>query len=365
MIAEAVCAALRDADIDAARVGGVVTEASITPGMAKVADVAAATGMSGLAMTATSSPTGAGILQAVGVAAAVVEAGVADHVVSFFGVDWGSRRSGANDYHAAMDAKSAIERPAGFAGPPLYFATAIRRYAYTYGLRDDEVTDLLSAVAMAARANGRLHPTAQQTKPLTRADYDGSPWIATPLRRADCCLLSDGAAAVVVSNAAAVSARGGLAAVRAWAWAQDEYDDASFYSQSGLPELAAARDASDRTFTKAGLKPQDIDVVELYDCFTPATVLQLESAGFCQPGQALGHVADRALEVGGRHPVNTHGGLLAHGYLLGANHLVEAVEQIRHEAGQRQVSDAALAFVGAGPGRQYTSLVLERQENRE
>ncbi|GCE42179.1 putative thiolase [Rhodococcus wratislaviensis] len=359
MVADATRLALADAGIEPAEVAGVVTEASLTPKMAPIGDLAPVVGLDQVSVTAMSSPTGAGILQAIGIAAALVESGTADHVVSYFGIDWGTRSSGPNDYHAAMDAKSVIERPAGFVGPPLYFAAAMRRYGHVYGLSDHDTEDLLASIAMAARANATLHPGAQVNSPLTREDYDRSPMIASPVRKADCCLLSDGAVAVVVSNSQAVSPRGRAVSIRGWSWAQDRFDDASFYSQSPLPLLSATARASEDAFRLAGVAPANIDVAEIYDCFSPAIVLQLESAGFCAPGSAAEYTAAGALKTRGEHPTNTHGGLLSHGYLFGANHLAEAVTQLRHEAGQRQVRDAELAFVGAGPGRQYTALILE------
>jgi acetyl-CoA acetyltransferase len=101
---------------------------------------------------------------------------------------------------------------------------------------------------------------------------------------------------------------------------------------------------------------------ELYDCFSIATAIQLEALGITKPGGSLDAIAGGQLDVDGSLPTNTHGGLLSHGYLLGAGHVAEAVRQLRHEACGNQVREAASAFVGAGPGRQYTGLLLRRTD---
>jgi acetyl-CoA acetyltransferase len=101
---------------------------------------------------------------------------------------------------------------------------------------------------------------------------------------------------------------------------------------------------------------------ELYDCFSVATVIQLEALGISKPGGTLDAIAGCQLDIDGSIPTNTHGGLLSHGYLLGAGHVAEAVRQLRHEAWGNQVHEATTAFVGAGPGRQYTGLLLRRTD---
>jgi acetyl-CoA acetyltransferase len=356
----AINAALEDAELGAGDIDAVVTESSITPARAPIDKVAAALGLANLRITAQSSPVGAGILEAVALAFTLVEAGAATNVLTYFSVDWGSF-PGLDDYYSEMAAKRAVEYPVGFREPVHYFAALANRYAHLYGLKAQELEVALSDVALAARANATRHPDAQLRDPLARQEYLALPYLAEPLRRADVCLLSDGAVAVIVSRATAATTRVPQVRLAGSAYSAQLVPDEAFYTQSReLPWLPAAASAARTALDAARMTIHDVDVIEIYDCFSIATLLQLEAIGACARGAACELVAHGTLASDGARPTNTHGGLLAHGYLLGANHLAEAVHQLRHDAGGRQVLDASTAFIGAGPGRQYTALVLER-----
>jgi acetyl-CoA acetyltransferase len=358
LILRAVRAAIAEAGMAPADIDAMVTESTLCPATASLDRIAVAAGLTKLQRTALSTPVGAGIIAAVGMAADMVGRGEARAVLTWFATGWGSATGGPTSYHAKMEAKHVVEDPAGFTGPPLYFAVAAHRYAHEHGLTPSELEELLFRTVAAARGHGMLHPHAQLRKPLTDlATYRDSPAVADPLRMADCSLLSDGAVALVIARGAA-----GVV-VKAWDYAVDPITDADFYTQSPwLPDLPAARRASAGAFAKAGLTPADIDVLGIYDCFSIAIALQLEALGFCKPGGTLDLVRGGGLRHDGPLPVNTHGGLMSHGYLLGVNHLAEVVVQLRHQAGNRQVAEAERGFVGAGPGRQYAALILERVE---
>jgi acetyl-CoA acetyltransferase len=356
--------ALADAGIEAADIEAVVTESSVTPVLAPIADIAAAAQLGNLRMSAMTSPVAAGIFQAIGMADLMVSTGAAKHVLVYYGLDWGTKPLGPSAYHEAMLAKSFIENPPGFAGPPLYFAVIAKRYANLYGISDDELEVALSEIVLANRFNAAAHPEAQAREPMDLATYRKSPMIAEPLRKADCALLSDGAIAVIVSARKSIDTTRHVGVrISSWAWAQDSVSDSSFYSQSELPLLKAAAIAGPDALRRSGMSTNDIDFVEVYDCFSIATLLQLESLGFCSPGSGPSYVSGGSLRFNGSHPTNTHGGLLSHGYVMGANHFIEAVRQLRRDAGERQVADASTAMVGAGPGRQYTALVLRRDDD--
>lgn len=358
---DAIALALDDAGIAPREIGAIVTESTLCPAVASLDRIGPAAGFTGLTRTAHSTPVGAGIFAALGMASDMVARGEVETALTFFTTGWGSATAGPTAYHARMEAKHLVEDPVGFSGPPLYFAVAARRYQHVHGMSDADMADMLFEIASSARANAALHPQAQVRRLLDGDGYAASPMIAEPLRQADCSLLTDGAVAIVVGRRDRLPADRPHVRLRSWAYAVDPIPDADFYTQSPwLPDLPAAGRASDEAFSRAGLGRQDMDVLGLYDCFSIAVAMQIEAAGFCAPGAARELVAGGGLRHDGRLPTNTHGGLAAHGYLLGAGHLVEIVEQLRGNAGDRQVKGARYGFAGAGPGRQYTALIFER-----
>lgn len=360
----AIDAALNDAGISAKDIDGVITESELTSKAMSVDTLLPALGIGGLRYQGLSGPWGSGILLAVAQAHEVIRAGLATHVLTYFGVDWGSFGTGPVGLHHAMKAKASVEYPIGFGGPQLYFATVANRYAHEYHLDRIELTRLLGSIVISARRHAMAHPQAQQRNSLTMAEYESEPYFAEPLRRSDISLLSDGAVAIVISDASLVRPEARLVTLEAWAHRVQQISDESFYTQSPyLPALPAATQVAEAIRSVTGSRLANADAFELYDCFSIATVMQLEALGVTEPGATLEVAATGGLCVGGGKPTNTHGGLLAHGYLLGGGHIVEAVRQLRHEAVGRQVADACSVFVGAGPGRQYTGLLLRRTDD--
>jgi acetyl-CoA acetyltransferase len=219
-----------------------------------------------------------------------------------------------------------------------------RAYMHAYGVTAED----LGRVAIIQRDHAALNPKAMMRQPMAMADYLGSRWIAEPLRLFDCCLESDAAVALVVTSAqrgrdlrrtpvsiTAIASGGGSQL------ASNRHHD--------LTATGAARMAP-HLYRAADLEPADVDVVEFYDAFTTLVPLQLEAYGFCAPGEASSVIAEGATRIGGRLPVNTHGGHLSEGYVHGLNHVIEAVRQLRHECGPRQVADARVALSTAQPG---------------
>lgn len=247
--------------------------------------------------------------------------------------------------------------PYGLLTPPQQFALVARAYLH----RANADSEDLARVAITQRSHARANPRAMMRDPLTREQYFTAPWIAEPLRLFDCCLETDAAVALVVTTPErAADLRQPPVLIRAAATGGGHS-----LLGSDRPDLSvsAARSMAPRLFASAGLGPGDVDVALLYDAFTPLVLMQLEDYGFCGPGEAPGLVASGATALGGRLPVNTHGGHLSEGYVHGLNHVVEGVLQLRGDAAERQVPNAEVALCTGQPG--YVSgvtsaLVLRR-----
>ncbi|MFO1292921.1 MAG: thiolase family protein [Rubrivivax sp.] len=243
----------------------------------------------------------------------------------------------------------------GFFGAAGLHALAAQRHMARYGTR----ADALAEVAVAAHAHAARTPHAQSRAGLDRAGYFASRMLVEPLRRADCCLISDGAAAVVVC--AADRARDARHRPIHLLGMGQAHSLGTFTNPAHFDTLPAAR-CGPRTLARAGLSAADVDVALLYDCFTIVVLMQLEAYGFCAPGEAGEFVAGGRIGPGGTLAVNPSGGLLAEGYGGGMLHVIEAVRQLRGEAGMRQVSDAQVALVsGHGLGMNtHATLILGR-----
>jgi acetyl-CoA acetyltransferase len=291
-------------------------------------------------------------------AAALVRSGSCRHVLCVAG---DNRLSGAAKNQAvsvlAEIGHAQFEQPYGFSLPAAYGLVA-QRYMHDY----HATPEMLAALAVTMRAHAGRHPGAQRRAPITIADVLGSRMIASPLHLLDCCLLSDGAAAVIVSSrGCARDLRKRPARLLGCGQAQThEY----IISAPSLTDFGC-RESAARAFGEADVSPQDIDVAEIYDSFTITLLVELESIGFFEKGEAGPAALAGALALGGSLPCNTHGGLLSYGHSGAAGgmfHIVEAVRQLRGEAADRQVSAAELAYVHGDGGvlSLHASMILGR-----
>jgi acetyl-CoA acetyltransferase len=224
-------------------------------------------------------------------------------------------------------------------------------------------TKQLGAVAVTCRGNACLNERAMMRTPMTMEDYEKAPVIAEPFRVFDCCLQSDGACAVVVTSAERAkelkqkpvyimgAAEGSGPYGRGGMWGNYWPDHAECYAKYVAPDL----------FNMAGVTPRDIDVAEIYDCFTYSVIVQLEDFGFCKKGEGGAFVEGGRIQLGGELPINTCGGLLSEAYIHGLNLVVEAVSQLRGDAGSRQVKDAEIALVTAGGAATTGSALILRR----
>jgi acetyl-CoA acetyltransferase len=238
---------------------------------------------------------------------------------------------------------------------PSWFAFAARRHMHEFGTTSEQ----LAEIAVATRAWAAMHPQSIMKKPISIADVTGSRMISDPLHLLDCCLSNDGAGALVItSKARAADCR--KAPVKVLGGAED-YTFQGYVNVCHDWTASGAVHTGQRSLAMAGLKHEDIDLLEIYDCFTITVLRMLEDLGFCAKGEGGPFVADGKLRPGGSHPLNTHGGGLSWGHSFsGLAHGIEAVRQLRGECGARQVPGAETALVHSqgGPLAMHSTVIL-------
>jgi len=270
-----------------------------------------------------------------------LDAGLIDYALICYGAN---QRTGAGKLVSAQ-APSPFELPYHPNNPVASYALAASRHMYEYGTSSEQ----LASVAVAARQWANLNPEAFRHGPLTVDDVLATRLVADPLHVADCCLVTDGGAAVVMTRAdrardlrqTPIALLGAASAT----WHTE-------ISQLADLTVSAAQESGRRAFAQAGFAPSDIDVVNLYDAFTINTIMFLEDLGFCKKGEGGPFVAGGAIAPGGALPVNTNGGGLSycHPGMYGLFTLVESIRQLRGEAGDRQVQGARLALAHGNGG---------------
>jgi acetyl-CoA acetyltransferase len=290
-------------------------------------------------------------------AAAAIEAGLARNVICFRAMNGrsGLRLGGGRDLNSRGITQ--YTAPFGWITYPQAMAMWCRRHMIKYGTTSEQ----LGAVAVSCRRNAALNPRAMMRAPITLADHQASRMIVEPFRLLDICLESDGACAVLVTSAArARDLRRKPVYILGAAYGGGPNQGDDLFDAIRWPEHAHnyARYIAADLWGGAGVGPRDIDVAEIYDCFTYSVIMQLEGLGFCKEGEGGAFVQSGAIERDGAIPVNTHGGLLSEAYIHGLNHVIEAVEQLRGDAGPRQVAGAELALTTAGAMTCGSALVL-------
>ena len=235
------------------------------------------------------------------------------------------------------------------------YALAASRHMHEFGTTREQ----LAEIAVAARQWALMNPKAWEKEALTVDEVLRARMVSTPLTVRDCCLVTDGGGALVVTSAARARS---LKARPAYVLGVGE--DLGHYSISSMPDLTvtgAVRSGA-AAYAMAGLEPDDIDVVQVYDAFTITTLLFLEDLGFCPKGEGGRFVADGAIAPGGRLPVNTNGGGLSycHPGMYGVFVMIEAVRQLRGEAGSRQVDgcETAIAHGNGGTLSAQSTVIL-------
>ena len=340
---QACVGAITEAGLSASEIDGIMP----FPNLGRAEEFAANLGCDNLRFATTIHMGGAAPAASLQTAAAVVNAGIANHVLLPAG--WNGYSGARVRQTVAADAESipggAIARdyylPYGLTAPPQWYALLARRHMHEYGTRPEQ----LGTIAVTMREHAQRNPNAVMNgRPMTLDDYMASPMLSDPYRLLDCCIETDGASAVIVTTAERARDLNAkpieiLGAACGQPYPADEITNRRDLFRTGL--TIAAPEA----FGRAGVTPSDADFAMIYDCFTFELLQQLEEVGFCKRGEGGDFVEGGRITHGGALPVNTHGGLLSEAHSLGMGHIVEAVKQLRAEATGRQIEGAQVGVV--------------------
>jgi len=285
-------------------------------------------------------------------AAMAVAHGLANHVLCVF-ADAPLREGRGGGAAYGGGSSQAAHQPQGMRG--LYtafgvfgvnaqYALAARRHMGLYGTTNDH----LGAIAVAERQWAVMNPLAQQREPITLEDYHASRWVVEPLHLLDCCLVSNGGVAVIVSSAERAKELQ-QPPVYLWGLGQGHPGDLR-RAGSDAETMTGAPIAKERAFGMAGIGVHDIDVCQIYDCYTYTVLVTLEDYGFCAKGEGGPFVADGRLGPGGALPTNTGGGQLSGYYMWGMTPLSEGVIQARGQGGERQAPQHDIVLVTGNGG---------------
>jgi acetyl-CoA C-acetyltransferase len=239
---------------------------------------------------------------------------------------------------------SRYETPTGLSFPGV-FAMMAHLYSKKYDVPLPELKEAMAKVSFKAHKNGFTNEKAQFfNKKVTMEEIRESPMVASPLQVFDCCPISDGAAAVVLTSADMAKK---LCKKPVFIGGVGQSSAGSVCSQKDITRPKARESSAKRAYEMAGLTPKDIDVCELHDCFTIAEIVATEGLGFFDFGEGYKAALRGDTEIGGKIPVNTSGGIKAKGHPVGATgaaQVYEIVKQLRHECGIRQVDGAKIGM---------------------
>jgi acetyl-CoA acetyltransferase len=358
---EAVQLALADAGLDRHALDGLLVNPGLSWGDMGMAafQLQQAMGLRDLRLSATMNSGGATAATMIQYAVQAIASGLCRAVACVFS-DAPLKPPSAAAERSSQGAASAyafgrgLDAAYGQFGVNAMYAMVAQRHMHRYGTTNDQ----LGAIAVAERQWANGNPIAQfYDTPMTLDDYRRSRWIVEPFRLFDCCLVSNGGLAVIVT--AAEHARD-LPRPPVYILGMGQGHpggDPAETLASGAPL------AKQTAFSMAGIELADIDVAELYDCYTFTVLVTLEDYGFCPKGEGGPFVADGRIGPGGAVPVNTGGGQLSSFYMWGMTPVSEAVIQLRGGGGARQVRDARVALVSGNGGilSTHATLVLSNQ----
>ena len=247
----------------------------------------------------------------------------------------------------------------GFYGANTSYALAARRYMETFGATNDH----FGKVAVAQREWATMNPHATMRNPITLEDYHNSRWIIEPFHLLDCCLVSNGAVATIVTTAERAR---DLQSAPAYVWGMGQGHPGNLpHADVEVGTTSGATIAGETAYKMAGLGPQDVDVCEFYDCYTYTVLRTIEDYGIVGKGEAADWVAEGHTRPGGSLPINTGGGQLSSYYMWGMTPISEGVIQARGSGGERQVEkhDIVLCSGNGGTLDTHGTMILSPNAN--
>jgi acetyl-CoA acetyltransferase len=353
--ADAVRLAVADAGLRLADVDGLLTSSGVTGGVS--VDLQRDLGLTDLRLLSHMQAYGSTAGSMVQFASMAVQSGMASVVACVFADSplrperrssaiYGTRHAGAG-WWGLLGASGVI------GANPMY-ALAARRHMERFGTTSEQ----LGHIAVAQRAWAGLNPAAQMRVPITLADHQESRWIAEPFHLLDCCLVSNGGIAVLVTTAERAAAMA-QPPVHVLGWAQS-HPGRYLRRNPDFGLVSGAASAGPAALAMAGLGLADVDAAELYDCYTFTVLITLEDYGFCPKGEGGPFAASGVLGPGGKLAVNTGGGQLSGYYMWGMTPLSEAVIQARGQGGDRQAQAHDIILVSGNGGvlDHHSTLVL-------
>jgi acetyl-CoA acetyltransferase len=360
LAAQCIVAACDDAGIDPGDIDGMVT---YTLDSSEEVDVARAIGANDLTYFSRVHYGGGAAVGTILQAAMAVATGQAETVVCYRAMNGRSGKRMGQGISGDIISSGLIHyswyMAYGMLIPGSWIAMIANKYMHEYGVTRAD----LGRVAISQRNYAQANPRAYgYGKPLTMDEYLAAKPIASPLCLYDFCQETDGGCAIIVTSAdRARDLNKDPAIIRGVSQAstRGQEEMTSFYREelTSLPEMELA---GQRAYAMAGLGPEDIDAACLYDAFTSEVMMQLESFGFCGPGEGREMVRDGALDIDGRLPNNTHGGLISEAYIHGMNNIAEGVRLVRGESTSQPAKAVEHVLVSSGVGVPTGALILGR-----
>jgi acetyl-CoA acetyltransferase len=357
--AEAVRRAADDAGLRLGDIDGLLTSAGFNGGVKL--DLHRDLGLSDLRLLSEMQGFGTTAASMVQLASMAVMSGMADVVACVYADTPRQQGKSAGAFYAGegrvIQGWKGLQFASKLSANPMY-ALAARRHMLRFGTTSEQ----LGHIAVAQRAWAARNPLAQMREPITLEEHQNSRLVADPLHLLDCCLVSNGGIAVIVTSAER-AADLAQPAVHVRGWAQS-HPGRLLRRHEDFGLVSGAAQAGPAALAMAGLSLADVDIFELYDCYTFTVLLTVEDYGLCGKGEGGPFLASGVLGPGGKLAVNTGGGQLSGYYLWGMSPLSEAVIQARGQAGARQVDSHDVVMVSGNGGifDHHATLVLATQE---